>query len=103
MTSAVCERCDAEIDRAARRCPDCGYEPAETRSATVIAVCAAAVFLGSLALLASVPLGTVPVVGAAVAASTAKTFGLPGVLVSAPLLVGYRRQDRRTPTDSTIF
>lgn len=98
-----CGRCEAQLPVEMHRCPECGYEPSSTRAATVIAAGALAVLAASLALLASIPLGTVPPGGWSVPAATARVLGIPGVLVSLPLVVSYRFQHRRTPTDDTIF
>jgi len=98
---ATCERCSTAIDSQRRSCPECGYEPAGGAAVVALALLATPVALLSLALLAGtvLPIGVV----AGLPDSAATTAGVPGALVSGAVLYAYTRQDRRTPTDSTIF
>lgn len=100
---APCERCGTRIETDAAACPACGYEPSSLRRVTVLAAIAVPALLASALLLLATTVPSLVALDLAIPSSAATTLGVPTAVVSATVLWAYTRQDRRRPTDSTVF
>ena len=97
-----CEKCDSQISVKADRCPECDYEPSNSILVKLIGMVSIPVFLFSLLMML---IGIILVFDGLEIGTALLTITIFGVVatVSGVILWAWQNQDRRRPTDSTLF